>query len=495
MTRLTTAALLILLALVPVIQAQSPAPTPTAAALDAAVSATVRAWNVPGVAVAVVRDGRVVLSRGFGVQRAGESATVDDATAFYTASITKTFTVTALGMLADAGKLRIDDPVGKYLPEFGVADPDTTRLATVRDLMAHRTGLPRADLLMFSGLSNDEVLTRLKRVPSAAPLRTRFTYQNQMYLALGELTARLSGSSWQSTVESGILSRLGMTDSNAAGLGRPAGRNAAVPHAIVNGVVSPVEFVPRAPYGAGGLNASARDLAKWLQFQLGDGTWQGTKLVNPQVLTAPQQPNAITAPTIWTPDATFLLYGLGWFISDYHGHKVVQHGGNGEGWTSLLWMMPNEKLGIAVLTNMHNTLLPWAIAHTVADAYGGGGRGAWDAYFLEAERSRSAAQARQAPKAGTGELDASSWVGTWDSPVYGPLTITSADGRVSLRYGPSLSGDLAPGATASDAVLTWQRSDVLAVLGPSALKRSTRGTDSVLSINLAGDVAEFVKVK
>jgi hypothetical protein len=240
------------------------------------------------------------------------------------------------------------------------------------------------------------------------------------------------------------------------------------------------------------VNSSARDLGRWLQFLQSDGTWQGTKLVNPQVLQAPLQPNSIVQPTVWSPDANFLLYGLGWFLSDYHGTRVAQHGGNGEGWTSLLWTLPDQKLGIAVVTNMNNSLLPWAIAHGVADAYLGGPSRDWNAHFLAAERARDAAAARAAPVAAPAALTPADWAGVWNHPVYGDVTIAT-DGPIELRYGPSMKGILS--AAEGGAAVTWQRSDLRAVLGVSAARLVDRSGVRTLQLVFGGDTFEFARAR
>jgi len=446
------------------------------------------AWDVPAASIAIVKDGQVVLSNGYG-------GATDDLTSFYIASVTKTFTVAALGMLADEGKLRIDDPVTKYLPEFATADPALTSQLTVRDLMAHRTGLPRADLLMFSGLSDPAVIGRLKGLAPVAPLRTRLTYQNQMYLALGEIVARLSGKPWSQFVSERVLTPLGMTHSSATGLGHTsAAVTAAQPHARVNGKVSPISLVPRPPYGAGGINSTARDMAAWLQFLLGDGTWNGTKLLGPQVISATRQPQMITPSTYMYPDAVLSSYGLGWFLSDYHGHLIVQHGGNGEGWTSLLFLQPDLKLGIAVLTNMNSTTLPWAMAYSVADAYAGRAGRDWAQYYLNYERARDAAQAKQMPVAIEGVVDAATWVGNYLSPVYGELRIEAAGNTLELQYGSALRATIRPVAGGGVAAF-WQRSDIMAVLGPSIVRQVTTGSDTRLSLVLGGDTIDFIRAR
>ncbi len=470
--------------------AQAP---PDAARVQAEVARVVKAWDVPGVAVAVVKDGQVVMTGGYGVRRLGRPDPVTADTAFYTASVTKTFTIAALGVLADQGLIRLDDPVLKHLPDFGTADATLTSQLTIRDLATHRTGLPRADLIMFAGLQDRDVIARMKGLAPVAPLRSRFTYQNQMYLTLGEIIGRLGGGTWSDVVSSRLLTPLAMSQTSAQGLGHTQpSQPAAHPHARLNGAVTPVDLVPRTPYGGGGINSTARDLATWLRFLLGDGTANGAKIVGANVLAATQQPNTIVPPPYFAPDAVMAAYGLGWFLNDYHGHKVVQHGGNGEGWTTVLWMQPDAKLGVAVLTNMHNTMLPWAIAQSVADLYGGRTGRDWVAHFQRAEAQRDAAQAKATPNVTADPVDPAPWSGTWTSPTYGDLTITSGPDGTSLQYGPSLRATLRSVAGGGVAAV-WSRSDVLAVLGPSLLRTAARGTETRLALTLGGDTVEFVK--
>ena len=339
-----------------------------AAEIDSLIRQVISRFDAPGVAVAVVKDGRPLLTRGYGVRQFGRTEPVNEHTLFYAASVAKAFTVTALGIAADEGKLRIDDPVVKYLPSFKLAEVNLSTSLTVRDLMAHRTGLPRADMLMVSGLSNEATLARLAAIGSQAPIRTRFTYNNQMYLALGLLLEQVSGVALPDFLETRLLQPIGFVDGNARGLGHwPQGAVSAVPHARASSGVTTIDLVARAPYGAGGINASAADLAAWLAFQLGDGTSGGRKIVSAGVLAAEHAPNMLVPSNPTMPSAAVTAYGLGWFVHDYFGHKIVQHGGNGEGWTALVWMAPQTKLGIAVLTNMHNSAAPYAVAWSVAD--------------------------------------------------------------------------------------------------------------------------------
>ena len=471
------------LALAPDAAAQ-PAPL-SPDALDTLARQMVDRFDAPGVALAVVKDGQTLLTRGYGVRRRGEPAPVDDHTVFYTASVTKAFTVTALGILADQGKFRLDDPIVRHLPEFALADKALGDALTVRDLMAHRTGLPRADMLMVSGLSNAAVLGRLKGLAPAAPLRSRFSYQNQMYLALGLMLERLGGSSWTRFIEDRVLKPVGFRDGNAGGLGHwPASAAAASPHARGAGGVMPIDLVPRDPYGAGGVNASAVDMAAWLRFQLGDGTANGVRLVGANVLAAQQAPNTLVPSNITMPGAVLTAYGLGWFVHDYYGCKIVQHGGNGEGWTSLALMMPDQRLGVAVLTNMHNSALPYALAFAIADRVLGREGTAWADNYLAAER-RLGPPPMASPSSPLTALAPES-AGEYDHPVLGRATVSIVEGRLQFTYG-TLSG-IIDGTT-----ITWQRSDMAAVLGPGRVSLQAAGTG--LLLEAGGERAEFTRVR
>ncbi len=443
-------------------------------------------FDAPGMAVAVVKDGQVLLTRGLGVRRQGEPAAVDEHTLFYTASVTKAFTVTALGILADQGKFRVDDPVVKHLPEFAIADAGHGSALTVRDLMSHRTGLPRADLLMVSGQSNAAVLERLRGLVPQAPIRTRFSYQNQMYLALGMMLERLSGMAWSRFVEAHVLGPVGWVDGNAGGLGHwPARAAAASPHARTPTGATAVDLVARDPYGAGGVNASAADMAAWLRFQLGDGTANGARLVSANVLAAQHAPNILTPGNLSMPSAVLTSYGLGWFVHDYFGHKVVQHGGNGEGWTSLVLMIPNARLGVAILTNMHNSTLPYATAFSLVDRVLGRTGRDWAGDFRAAERKLGPPSLPPASP-DTVAPDATS-AGEYEHPVYGRarLSITET-GAMQFEYG-TLRGAL-DGTT-----VTWTRSDMRAVLGPGRV--SIQGATSGLLLYAGGERIAFTRVR
>ena len=421
-----------------------------------------------------------MLARGYGIRQVGRPEKVDEHTAFYIASATKAFTVTGLGILADEGKLRIDDPVVKDLPEFALGDPALARSLTVRDLMAQRTGLPRADLLLLNGLSNDAVLGRLSALAPQAPVRSRFSYSNQMYLALGVLLERLAGAAAPDFLETRLLRPAGFADGNARGLGHwTSGANHAVPHTRTASGAQAIGLVPRAPTGAGAVNASASDLGAWLQFQLGDGTVAGKRLVSAAVLAAEHAPNTLVPGNATTPSAAITAYGLGWFVHDYFGHKIVQHGGNGEGWSSLVWMVPQQKMGVAVPTNMHNSTLPHAIAYSAGDALLGRPPRDWSAEFkaLKGRLGPPPIAPAQGLVAAT-----PAEAGDYDHPLYGSARLEAQDGRLVFTYG-----------TLSGTAVSWLRTDMTALLGPGRLSVGTARASLVLEGG--GERFEFARLR
>ena len=256
--------------------------------LDAWVQRAMTVFEVPGISLAVVKDGRVVVARGYGVRRLGAPEPVDSRTLFGIASNTKVFTATALGILVDEGKVRWDAPVIDYLPWFQMSDPYVTREMTVRDLLVHRSGLGlgAGDLLWWpaSTYNRKEVAQRLRYLPLATSFRSAYAYDNVLYLVAGEVIEAVSGMSWEDFVQSRILAKVGMTTSNVRHSDATKAGNVATPHAPVDGKVRPIApFDSDNTNPAGGINSNAEDMAKWLLVQLAEGQLaDGTALIKPR---------------------------------------------------------------------------------------------------------------------------------------------------------------------------------------------------------------------
>jgi CubicO group peptidase (beta-lactamase class C family) len=440
-------------------------PTSPPADLDAYVARVLRTFEVPGVALAIVKDGRVLVAKGYGVRKLGESAPVDAATRFGIASNTKAFTATALGLLVEEGKVEWDAPVTRYLPWFALSDPYVTHELTVRDLLVHRSGLGlgAGDLLWWPPSTYDrkEIARRLRFLPLATSFRSAYAYDNVLYLVAGEVIEAVSGMSWEDFVGSRILSKVGMTGSTVrhADAGA-AGANVAATHASVDGRVRPIApFLSDNTNPAGGINTGATDIAKWLIVQLDSGRLaDGSRLFTPR--TTRQLWTLVTPIPIGNPPPelahlrpNFNGYGLGFDLSDYRGRKLVTHTGGLPGYVSRLAMIPELRLGVAVLTNQESTTAFDAIAWRVLDHFLGAAPVDYPAIYerLAAERASRIAGATKGEAAARDStarpsLPLERYAGTYTDRWYGDVTIAMENGKLVMRFShtPSLVGDLVP---------------------------------------------------
>jgi CubicO group peptidase (beta-lactamase class C family) len=330
-------------------------------------------WRVPGMAVAVVKDDRVVLAKGYGVRELGKAEKVDAETLFAIASNSKAFTAAALAVLVDEGRLKWDDPAAKYLPGFELYDPYATREITVRDLVSHRSGLATfgGDLLWYeTTYSRDEVLRRIRHLKPVSSFRSRYGYQNVMFLAAGEVVE-----SWDEFVRERFFAPLGMKHTNTTVTAFRPGANVAAPHNEKGGTLHAITYANVDNVGpAASINSCVADLAEWVRLQLGRGTYAGKRV--------------FSAAASWEM--------LGWFLSDYHGRKVVSHGGGLDGMISQTALMPEENLGVVVLTNSE-TPLASLLVNKVFDVFLGVPKRDWSAEALErAKKAKEAAEAEEA---------------------------------------------------------------------------------------------------
>lgn len=430
--------------------------------LDAFVQKVMKSFDVPGVGLAIVKDGAVVVAKGYGVRKLGDPAPVDGKTLFGIASNTKVFTATALGILAEQGKLQWDAPVVTYLPWFQLYDPYVTRELTVRDLLVHRSGLGlgAGDLLWWpaSTYNRKEIAGRLRFIKPAASFRGAYAYDNVLYLVAGEVIEALSGGSWEDFVATRILARVGMSSSNVRHSAAAGGGNVATPHAAVNGRVRPIApFDSDNTNPAGGINSCAEDMARWLNVLLAEGQMpDGSRLFGAATwrqLTTPvtPEPNGPPPPELPVLRSNFRGYALGLEARDFRGFKVLTHTGGLPGYVSRVLMIPELKLGVAVLTNQESDDAFNAIAYNVADAYIGGSRANWLEGFEQIRARGTAELARSEQKTGAARnaasrpsLPTAGYAGTYRDAWYGDITVAAEDGRLVMRFSrtPSLVGDL-----------------------------------------------------
>ena len=428
-------------------QQREPAP-----GFDAYVRSALTAWKVPAAAIAVVRNDSIVYAKGYGVREVGKPTPVDARTLFAIGSSSKAFTAAAVAMLVDSGKVRLDGPATAYLPGFELYDNYATREITVRDLLSHRSGLARGELIWYgSENSRDEILRRVRYLPPSWSFRSQFGYQNIMYLAAGQVVAKVANQSWDDFITSRIFRPLGMTSSSTSITALEGVENVARPHSEVNDTVRAIPYRNIdniAP--AGSINSNVIDMAQWVRLQPGDGKYAGKQLISKRMVDEMHMPQMVVRGMgQMNPSAHIMTYGLGWFLSDYEGRYVVQHGGNIDGMTALVAMLPEEQYGIVILTNMNGTNLPTALMLRLFDAQLKRPAKDWSGEMrqrIDSMRTVAlAAQQRQTPPRVPNtkpSLPLSGYVGTYADSAYGTLRVTESNGTLTLAYGPSWRGPL-----------------------------------------------------
>jgi CubicO group peptidase (beta-lactamase class C family) len=446
-----------------------PSAQPAAAAydLDADVARSMKTFEVPGMAIAIVKDGKLVAARGFGVRKLGEAARVDGKTLFEVASNSKVFTAAALAMLVDEGKLAWDDPVTKHLPDFQMYDAYVTHEMTVRDLLVHRSGLGlgAGDLLWWptTQFTTDEIIHKLRYIKPATSFRSAYAYDNLLYIVAGKIIAQKSGKSWGETVRERILKPVGMattTTSLAENAGNP---NVAQPHSKINGKISSVKAVPADnAVGAVGINTNAEDIARWMTVLLDNGVIgkdaagkeqrlfsakQGTEIFTPVTPMKISEGN----PKLAATRPNFFSYGLGLQLRDYKGRKVALHGGALLGFYSRVVMVPEEKLGIAILTNAESGGAMTSLQYRILDHYLGASPSDWIRLIDEVEQEALAKDKAAQAKANTTRAAKSSpslplaaYDGEYEDRWYGKVAIKQVGNKrvMSFLKTPDLTGEL-----------------------------------------------------
>lgn len=423
--------------------------------LDAYVDAAMKTWKVPGLGLAVVRNDSVIYAKGYGVRDVGRPEKVDERTIFAIGSSSKAFTSAAVAMLVDEKKVSLDANPATYLPGFQLYDPYATREITVRDLLSHRSGLARGELSWYgSGFDRDEIIRRVRYLAPSWSFRSRFGYQNIMYITAGQVVAKVSGKSWDDFVKERIFTPLGMNSSTTSVKGIAGQGDLASPHANVNDTIRAIAWRDIDNAGpAGSINSNAIDMAQWVRLQLGRGSYGGKQLISSRMVDEMHQAQIVirtdSAGRAANPETHLQAYGLGWFLQDYRGKLVVQHGGNVDGFTALVAMLPEERFGVVLLTNMNGTGLPNALMLKLFDLQlkappKDWAKDGWDR--LQAAMAR----ARQAQEKAAGErapntkpsLPLSGYAGTYSDSLYGDVVIREENGVLKLTFGPIWKADL-----------------------------------------------------
>ena len=428
------------------------------AELDRYIAKVVADGQIPGLAIAVVRNDSVLVAKGYGVRELGKPGLVDEHTIFDIASLAKSFTATAAAILVDRGILRWDDPVRLHLRDLVLPTPGLTDSATVRDFLSHRTGLESANTMWArTAIDRAEVLRRVRHLPVVLPLRQELLYSNVGYTVAGEAAAAAAGTSFEALLRDLIIRPLGLTRTTwsyeqAAGMA-----NLAVSHATFGGRQQPVrrETQRHSTAPAGGVQSSVLDLTRWMRLHLNLGILDGKRLVSDSAMRE-LQTRQTGIPTTAAMRAARLVedsaqvgYGMGWQVMDYRGHPMRWHTGNGNGQIAYMTLLPRDRLGVVVVVNTWSVpLIHAAVVNRIMDTYLGYPPRDWAGETLARVPAARAAQDSQASTIAAMKTDAPpplplpAYAGRYEEPLYGPVLVRSEPGGLTLQMGEGETADL-----------------------------------------------------
>ncbi len=440
------------------VSAQAPAPLN---GFDAYVQHVMAQWQVPGLAVAIVKDGRVVMARGYGVRELGKPGAVDGNTLFDIGSNTKAFTAAALGTLVAEKKLAWDARVVDYVKPFRLRSPYVTESITLRDLLTHRSGYCDPPMWYMSNDSN--VIARLQYQQPDHGFRAQFCYNNMLYLTAARFIPAVTGETWNQYVAQHLFAPLGMTRTVTTEAELAASSDVAMPHGLVDGKVAEIHrYWPHnmdivSPVG--GINSSADDMSRWLLMLLAGGRYEGTTVLDSAIVREMETPQMLVSASsgvgreirAWIPNGTFYTYGLGLFVQDYAGHTLVWHAGDIDGMASAVALVPDAQLGVAVMSNMNGNDARFGIIQRVLNAYLGLPQGnVSDTLLASMQRALKAGQtaddklAATRDPAGHAPHPLSDYAARYHDDFDGDARIAVEDGHLVLRLGnPDFVGDLA----------------------------------------------------
>lgn len=406
--------------------------------------------KIPGASIAVVRGDKVVFAKGYGVRDLVKNKEVDPSTIFQVGSTSKAFTAALIGMLVEEKKLSFDGKVAEYMPEFELFDPYVSREVTLRDLLSHRTGMPNMGWLWYaSPFHSQEILHRLRYQPPNSSFRSKWEYQNCMFLAAGECSAKVAGSDWHTLLRKRLFKPLSMKSSSSTYEKLMKAKNLAYPHAYLDGKLT---VVPHrnldniAP--AGSINSNVLDMANWLQMLLHDGNFEGEQLLKKETI---KQMHTIQMP-FSLPDEVdkvlpgankFMGYGLGWVIQDFKGKKMIWHNGGIDGMRSFVGLVPESDLAVVVLTNSSYlddgaAIIGYGLIDDILALKSG-----WPDTMIQLQEKRltklkeaDLKHEKERKKGTTSSLIKSCYTGDYTNPVYGELKIILIDNKLSMESGP-----------------------------------------------------------
>jgi len=417
-------------------------------AFDARIDSVMTKWKVPGIGIGVVKGSQVILLKGYGYKDLDLKLPVTKDTKFAIGSVTKSVAVTGLAAQATQGKLDWDAPVRRYLGDFQMFDPVATERMTTRDLVTHRSGLPRHDLMWGAGgFTREEIFQRLRFLEPTKDFRSGWQYQNLMYMTAGYLSGKLEGKSWEAVIRDRVFQPLGMATADFSVTDLQRSADYAFGYARL-----PNDSIVKLPYRnldaigpAGSINASPAEMIRYVAMHLNRGTFEGREVISAAAARDMQAPHMVI-PVSPTPGAGGLelgheQYGMGFFVGSYRGRKMVHHGGNIDGFSAEVNFLPNDSLGVVVLTNLNGTATRDFIPFMIYDRLMGLSPIDWSGrYQAQADRARARQDSLRARDLAARVANTkpsrslTDFAGVYHHPGYGEITITTADGKLGFAY-------------------------------------------------------------
>jgi CubicO group peptidase (beta-lactamase class C family) len=398
-------------------------------------------YQVPGLAVGFIVDGELVYAKGFGVRDIEKKLPVTSNTIFSIGSCTKAFTAFLTGIYVDRGWIGWDTPLVEVIPDFRLWDCQSTYQMTFRDLLTHRSGLPRHDFVWYNAkMTRSELMEKLRYLEPVCPLGQRYIYNHLMYLPIGVALEKLSGDTWEEMVSEEILKPLGMDSTNFSVHAMEQSSDYALPYIEKHHKLKKMTFRDISVTGPGGaINSNIEDLAVWLKMHLAQGIYKGINLIQSSTLQEMLVPQIITTGAPEAQDTAFSSYGLGWGMLSYRGHYLISHDGGVDGFTSVVGLLPQEKIGIIVLANKNLTLLPRLISMQALDKLLGLPFVNWlQDGLVGLNKSKETAQENKSDPNQKKETAPShsleEFVGEYEHPAYGRLFVDTVEGRLRVIY-------------------------------------------------------------
>ncbi|PIS03426.1 MAG: hypothetical protein COT85_00140 [Chlamydiae bacterium CG10_big_fil_rev_8_21_14_0_10_42_34] len=457
---------------------------------DPLIEEALKDYQVPGLAVGVIVDGHVVYAKGFGYRDVENKLPVTPDTLFAIGSCTKAFTTFAMGNLVDEGKLCWDQPVIDILPEFRLWDQFATTNVTIRDLLTHRSGMPRHEFVWYnSKMDKKEMLKRIRHLQPSFEIRQRYQYGNLMYFTAGLAIEEATGKPWDEVIQDRILNPLGMTHTNFSVDATQKTKNFAFPYLERHDQLKKVPFRNLSLIGAAGcINSNIKDMMHWVRMQLDGGIYQNNALISPSTLQEIHAPQVIIPGAPESKESMLYAYAIGWGVLSYRGHYYVSHDGVSDGFTSVVGFLPKENIGIVVLVNKNMTTLPRYLSFEIIDKLLNLPSREWFKEGADSIRKNKESmkeselnEDRMRKKDTNPSHALEEYVGIYEHPGYGKLTIELVDGKLEATY-----NDLS-------FVLDHWHYDVFSVVQEKQdMIVSFEGTKFTFCNNANGDIGELI---